>query len=303
MLFDFKYKDRLSIYKEVIRTSNFNKKSALLITPEILSAEKLFNDLIETEQGKNNSIYHSGKSQSKRFAAWFKVYSGEVDVLIGNRSAIFLPFRKLGIIIIEDEHDPSYKESTLVRYNVRDVALRLGKILKIPVLFSSCTPSLEFMFLSENNDKFCILRPEKGFWNSNIIKKEVLDIKKIDRFKEDIHITNDTYRIIKSRKEKKEKVLLFLNKRGFSSFIICRKCGNIPKCPSCNTTYSFHSDTNKMICSHCSNQETYQEECPVCGSKEISLRGTGIEKIEKKLKQRFEDLPILRVDSDTVKKH
>jgi primosomal protein N' (replication factor Y) len=205
------------------------------------------------------------------------------------------------LIIIDDEHDPSYKESTMVRYNVQDVAIKTGRNLNIPVVFASNTPSIRLWYRAKKDDDFRILKPDVSFFKDNVVSKEAVDLKAVDTFKEDISITNILYRTIKTEMEAGNKALVFYNKRGYSSFLVCRDCGNIPVCPRCHISYSYHNSNSKLVCHHCNHSEDFTGQCRVCGSRNLQFRGTGIEKIESKLKKRFKDITVMRIDSDFIK--
>jgi primosomal protein N' (replication factor Y) len=240
-------------------------------------------------------------NDSSRLEKWFDTFFNKHYIIIGTRSAIFLPVNNLGLVLVYEESDPSYKESTMIRYNTLDVALRLGRILKIPVVFGSIAPSIKTRYYSENNSSIEIIKPSVSIIGKYLVEKKVVDLKVVDRFKEDINITNILYRAIKEEIEKKNKIVIFMNKRGYSSFLICKSCGNIPRCPQCNISYAYHQRDGKLVCHHCTKSETFHGFCSYCGSSNLSFQGTGIEKVESKLAQRFVNIEIYRLDSDTVK--
>ncbi len=300
VLYDFRINDRLNLYRAACSSALDNNKTVLLLTPEIIDAENLFDLFYDPEMGKKQ-IFHSGLKESEQLSRWYDIYSGNIDLIIGNRSAIFLPFRNIGLVIIDEEHDPSYKESTIVRYNVQDIALKLCRYLRIPVLFASNTPSMRLWHRAKVERDFRILRPDISFYRDNKVSKEVLDLKTVDSFKEDINITNKLYKTIKNELRAGNKALVFFNRRGYSSFLICRDCGYIPLCPRCRVSFSYHRNDSMLLCHHCSLRQDFTGQCENCGSTNMQYSGTGIEKIESKLKKRFTDTKFLRIDSDFVK--
>jgi len=277
------------------------KRRALVLTPEISLIPQLFSRF-ENEFGARVCVYHSNMNQAERYERWMDILEGRFDIIIGTRSVIFTPVSNIGIIIIDEEHDPSYKEGTRVRYNTRDVAVKLGKIMSIPVVMGSATPSIVTRYRAESESGFTLIKIPVRARTSVPLDMEVVDLKKIDRFKEDIDITKKLFTAIREELDKDHKVIIFLNRRGFSNFVICRSCGNVPKCPACDLSYNYHSDRKKLVCHHCGREQDYTGKCQVCGGNNIFLYGTGIQRIQSKLKTRFKDTPVLRMDSDITRK-
>jgi len=241
-------------------------------------------------------------SENEKYEKWIDILNGEIKIIIGTRSAIFTPIHDLGIIIIDEEQDTSYKENSGVRYNTIDTAIKLGKILKIPVVFGSATPSISLKYKLASNENATVLSmPEKIYKDKKVIK-QVVDLKKINKNIEDEIITNQLFDDIKKSIDKNEKVIIFINRRGYSNFVICNDCGFIPKCVNCDLSYTFHINEKKLKCHHCGAEEIFTYECPSCKSKRMILYGTGIQKVESKLKQRFPQISIIRMDSDMTTK-
>ncbi len=277
-------------------------KKALILTPEISLTPQLFSRF-ESEFGSRVCVYHSNMNDAERYERWLDIWNGEFDIVIGTRSSIFTPLDMVGIIILDEEHDPSYKEGTRVRYNTQDVAIKLGELLGIPVVMGSATPDLVTRYRAEIEDDFTLLRVPVKAQSTDFPETEVIDLKKTDRLREDPIITGRLFTAIREELDKNNKVIIFLNRRGYSNFVICNKCGNVPRCPACDLSYSYHSDPGKLVCHHCGREQDYDRKCPVCGAENIFLYGTGIQKVQSKLQMRFKDTPVLRMDSDvTVKK-
>ncbi|MFZ3085709.1 MAG: primosomal protein N' [Candidatus Hydromicrobium sp.] len=293
---------KTAIYIAACRKVIEKKKRALILTPEISLIPQLFSRF-ESELGSRVCVYHSNMNEAERYERWLSIWENEFDVIIGTRSSIFTPIGNLGIIILDEEHDPSYKEGTRVRYNAQDVAIKLGEILNIPVVMGSATPNVVTRYRAEKENDFTLLKIPVKAQSSSPLETQVVDLKKIDRLKEDTAITGKLFTAISEELEKNNKVIIFLNRRGYSNFVICNKCGSVPKCSACDLSYNYHSDRKKLICHHCGREQNYTGRCLVCGADNIFLYGTGIQRVQSKLQMRFKNTPILRMDSDiTVKK-
>ncbi len=240
---------------------------------------------------------------AERYERWLDIWDGRFDIVIGTRSSIFTPLNNLGMIIIDEEHDPSYKEGTGVRYNTGDVAIKMGELLNVPVVMGSATPGIVTRYKAETEENFTLVKIPVKAQSSIPLETRMIDLRNIDKRKEDTIITGELFTEIKSELVKGNKVIIFLNRRGYSNFVICSKCGNVPKCPACDLPYNYHRDTGKLVCHHCGREKVYTGKCDKCGSNSMVLYGTGIQKVQSKLEERFKGVPVLRMDSDvTVKK-
>jgi primosomal protein N' (replication factor Y) len=292
---------KTDIYIAACRKVLEKKRRALVLTPEISLIPQLYSRF-ENEFGSRVCVYHSNMNQAERYERWLDILEGRFDIIIGTRSAIFTPVAMLGIIVIDEEHDPSYKEGTRVRYNTVDVASKLGEKLDIPVVMGSATPSIVTRYRAEKESGFTLIRIPVKARTTNLLDMDVVDLKKIDRFKDDTDITRRLFTAVREELDKENKVIIFLNRRGYSNFVICRSCGNVPKCPACDLSYNYHSDSKKLVCHHCGREQDYNGKCSLCGGENIFLYGTGIQKIQSKLETRFAGTPVLRMDSDITKK-
>jgi primosomal protein N' (replication factor Y) len=230
------------------------------------------------------------------------ISAGKFKVIIGTRSALFTPFKNPGIIIIDEFHDTSYKENSGARYCTVNSAIKFGEILNIPIVLGSATPSVNIKYKFENSHDSTILRLNEKIFKDSVVTKEIIDLKKINIFSEDNIITGRLYSEINERIKKNEKVIIFINRRGYSKYVICSECGFIPKCKYCNLPYTYHSAENKLKCHHCGRDIDFNKQCPSCKSKRLRMSGTGIQKVEEKLRQRFNDVTIVRMDSDVTSK-
>ncbi|MDD3818421.1 MAG: primosomal protein N' [Actinomycetota bacterium] len=292
---------KTDIYIAVCKKVLQENKRAFVLTPEISLIPQLFSRF-ESEFGSRVCVYHSNMSAAERYERWLDIRDNKFDIVIGTRSSIFTPLDNPGIIILDEEHDTSYKEGTMVRYNTGDVSTKMGEILGIPVIFGSATPDIVTRYRAEKENNFTLFRiPIRARSNSSV-EMNVIDLKSIDHRKEDITITNKLHRAIKDELDKNNKVIIFINRRGYSNFVICNKCGNVPKCPACELPFNYHNDIKKLMCHHCGREQDYTGKCPSCGEDSIILRGTGIQKVQTKLEARFKNVTVLRMDSDITAK-
>ena len=272
-------------------------KKALMLVPEISLTPQLF-ERFEKRFGARVAVYHSHMSDAERYERWMEILEDRVDIIIGTRSALFTPAADLGIIILDEEHDPSYKEGSKVRYNTQDAAIKLSGIKNIPVVFGSATPSLRIRYQAENEKGFTLLKIPIRAAASSDVKREIVDLKEIDRTKEDEFITSKLFMAITDELGKDNKVIIFINRRGFSNFVVCTACGDVPKCPACDLSYNYHRDVGKLICHHCGREEKYTGKCMSCGTGTLFLAGSGVQKVEARIRSRFPAVPIHRMDSD-----
>jgi primosomal protein N' (replication factor Y) (superfamily II helicase) len=293
---------KTDIYINVCKLVLKKNKKALVLTPEISLIPQLFYRF-ESEFGRRVGVYHSNMSEAERYERWLDIWEDRFDIIIGTRSSLFTPVNNPGVIIIDEEHDTSYKEGTGVRYNTGDVSIKMGELFNIPVVFGSATPDIVTRFRSEREKDFTLIKIPVRAQNTRPLEMNIIDLKKIDRNKEDVIITGELFKSIKSELLKKNKVIIFLNRRGHSNFVICSKCGNVPRCPACDLPYNYHSDTKKLVCHHCGRERSYTGKCDVCGSENIFLKGVGVQRVQTRLQSMFKDASVLRMDSDvTVKK-
>jgi primosomal protein N' (replication factor Y) (superfamily II helicase) len=276
-------------------------KKALILVPEISLTPQLF-ERFEKRFGVRVAVYHSHMSNAERYERWMEILEDGVDLIIGTRSALFTPISDLGIIIMDEEHDPSYKEGSQVRYNTLDVAIKLSGLKNIPVVFGSATPSMKTRYRAENEKGFVLLKIPVRAAASSAVEREIVDLKEIDRTKEDEFITSKLFIAITEELRKDNKVILFINRRGFSNFVVCTACGDVPKCPACDLSYNYHRDVRRLICHHCGREEKYTGKCMSCDKGTLFLAGSGVQRVEARIRSRFPAVPIHRMDSDITSK-
>ncbi len=290
---------KTEVYIECAKRAIAQKRRALILIPEISLTPLIYARFKKIFKEKV-AVYHSKMSEAERYERWTDILNDRYDIIIGTRSALFTPINGLGLIILDEEHDPSYKEGSNLRYNSQDVALKMARLSKIPVVYGSATPSLVMRYKAKTRKDFTILKIPIKAAGSSVAKREVIDLRKIDRSRQDDIITNRLFMAMKQEIEKKNRIILFINRRGYSNYILCRDCGHIPKCPSCDLSYTLHLKGKKLLCHHCNLEAKYYGKCLACGSKDVVMCGVGIQKVESKIKQKFGDVPVYRMDSDST---
>ncbi|MBC7653114.1 MAG: primosomal protein N' [Oligoflexus sp.] len=276
-------------------------KQILYLLPEIALTGQMI-DRLKVYFGDKIIVYHSKFNDNERAEVWQKVLKKEVNIVLGARSAIFLPFNNLGFIIVDEEHEASYKQfEPAPRYNARDLAIVLGGLMQSKVLLGSATPSLETYF-NALGGKYGLVKLTTRFGGVKLPEIEVVSISE-ERNRKLIkeNFTSVLLDRINQTLENKEQAILFQNRRGYVPVLICQTCGNTPKCINCDVSLTYHKASGKLHCHYCGYKEDNITECPACGSKHISYKGLGTEKIEDDLRVILPDVKIARMDYDTTR--
>jgi primosomal protein N' (replication factor Y) len=272
-------------------------KQILVMVPEIgLTPQTL--KRFEIRFNTDIVLMHSNMSDRERLDAWLLAASGHAKIIIGTRSAAFIPAPNLGLIVIDEEHDTSYKQHEGFRYHARDLAIKRAQSLDIPVLLASATPSYESL-TNALQKKFTWLKLRKRAGNAHIPEMERVDL----RGKTLIHgFSEHALASIKLCLDRKEQVLIFLNRRGYAPTLMCHQCGWIAACDHCDVNLTVHKRANKLHCHHCDTQKALLHTCPECLSEELFTVGEGTEQVETQLSTLFKDVPILRIDRDSTQR-
>ncbi len=289
---------KTAIYLNLIKEVFSLKKNVLFLLPEInLTSQfiKTFSEFLDCKV----YCYHSGVSQSEKYRLWKELPNEEGPVLIlGVRSSLFLPIKNLGLIVVDEEHDSSFKQDDRCAYNARDVAIKRASLLNIPVILASATPSLESFQSQRNTNKYFTLK--KRVNNSKLPEVELLDLKG-DENQSFWPLHSQSIEKIREALEKNEQVLVFVNKLGFSRFLQCRGCGHRFMCPNCSVTLTPYQSRKSLECHHCSYKEPAPTSCPKCSCLTLSHQGFGTEKVQMVLKEIFPQKVIERFDRDEIK--
>ena len=297
---------KTEIYIHLIDEVLKSGKQALYLVPEIALTTQIIQRL-KNSFGKKVGIYHSKLNNQERVEIWEKVLQFQTQpnegyqVILGARSALFMPFSNLGIIIVDEEHENSFKQfDPAPRYNARDMAVVLGFQNNAKVLLGSATPSYETYF-NALKGKYGHVNLLKRHSDVELPEIIVADLKKAYK-KKQMHsvITPELFGLMEEAMEKKEQVILFQNRRGYSPFVQCFNCGWIPKCINCDVSLTYHKYKKQINCHYCGYSQSLPDSCHNCGSPEIKTRGFGTEKIEDELKPLFKNARIARMDLDTT---
>ena len=288
------------VYFEKIKENILKGRQSLVLLPEIFLTNQ-FNNRFEDYFGFKPAIWHSKITKKNKRIIWKNIINGEIKLVVGARSSLFLPFKNLGLIVVDEEHDSSYKQDEGIRYNARDMAISRASIENIPILLSTSIPSLE-TFNNVKNKKYNLTKLKKRYKNFSLPQAEVIDLK-LDRKKKNIWIDPKTIMLVKKYLEKKDQVLFFLNRRGYAPFMICKACGSKLDCPNCSIFLTFHKHINKAMCHHCGYKSSVNSKCiKTDQSCNYQMYGPGVEKIYAELKQIFPEKKIKILSSDFLSK-
>lgn len=244
---------------------------------------------------------HSKLSVGERYDQWQRIKRNEAKIVIGARSAIFAPIEKLGLIIIDEEHDDSYKSEMTPRYNAKEVARKIAINKQIPLVLGSATPDIN-TFYKAKQEQIKLLTLTKRANKSCLPEVQVIDLREELANGNKTMLSRELYNKIQENLKNKHQTILFLNRRGFSTFVMCRDCGHTIKCKNCNITLTYHMKENKLKCHYCGYEQENVSICPECGSNKIKYFGTGTQKLEAQIQKFFPNATTIRMDVDTVSK-
>ena len=291
--------EKINIYLHLLSKVVSKGKQAMVLVPEISFAPKLVQKFVNYFGQSNLAVTHSGLSLGQRYREWLRIRSGQAKIIIGPRSAIFAPARKLGLIIVDQEYDPSYKQwDQTPRYEARKVAIELAKLTKSKIILSSTTPSINSYYQAKKG-KYKLLELDKKL--SQISRLQIIDMREELRKGNRSIFSEELFEGIKKNLANKKQVVLFINRRGLATFVLCRDCGYIEKCPNCNIPLTYHTTPSPvLICHHCGYTKTLPTACPKCKGYNIKYFGGGTEKVELEIKKLFPKAKISRLDIDQV---
>jgi len=294
---------KTEVYTKLIQEVLDEGKQVLFLLPEIALTTQIIVRL-QYYFGEQISVFHSKYSINERVEVWNNVLNNKpkARIILGARSSVFLPFSNLGLIVVDEEHETSYKQfEPSPRYNARDAAIVLAKIHKAKILLGSATPSLETYYNAQQN-KYGFVELNRRHGNVQLPKIELINVKEKQRKKEmKGHFSDRLLALIQEALELKEQVILFQNRRGYSPVVECKTCGVSPECPNCDVTLTFHKFKHELRCHYCSYQRAMPNSCGACGSNTLDTKGFGTEQIELELKEIFPEYKIGRMDLDTTR--
>ncbi len=288
------------VYFEKIKESLKKNKQVLVLLPEIFLTNQ-FNQRFEEYFGFKPAIWHSKITKKNRRNIWQNIINGKLKLVLGARSSLFLPFKNLGLIVVDEEHDTSYKQDDGIRYNARDMAISRGSIENFPILLSTSIPSLE-TYNNVKNGKYNFTKLEKRYKNFSLPNTEIVSLN-LDKKNKNIWIDIKTLNLVRTYLEKNEQVLFFLNRRGYAPFMICKGCGGKLECKNCSIFLTFHKHLKKAMCHHCGYKTEINRKCGKTKLNcEFQMYGPGVEKIFYELKQIFPEKNIRILSSDFLSK-
>ncbi len=287
---------KTEIYLQLAEKLIQKNKSVLVLVPEINlipQLEKRFKNRFSGDIG----VYHSRQTSNQRLKVWLRSKFGEIKIVIGTRSSVLIPLKDLGAIIVDEEHDQSYKQADGFKFSGRDIAIKRSQIEDIPIFLGSATPSLQTLKLVKEKKykKYDLLRRVDGKKPPKLIPLDISESSMLGG------IAAQTMDIINSVIKRGEQVLIFINRRGFAPLYECDNCGWVAKCSSCESNLVFHKSKNRLICHRCESVYRVNDSCPDCSSNEINVLGTGTERVEEILKSTFKKVPIIRMDYDSTR--
>ena len=293
---------KTEVYLQLIEKTLEKNRKAIVLVPEISLTPQMIERFIARFGKEEIAVIHSKLSIGERHDEWNKIKEGEAKIIIGARSAIFAPVKDLGIIIIDEEHDSSYKSEATPKYQAKDIATKIAKEEEIPLVLGSATPDMTTYYNAINNNGITLLKLTKRANKSSLPKVGIIDLKQELANGNHSMLSQELYQSIEENLKNKYQTILFLNRRGYSTFIMCRECGYTVKCKNCNISMTYHSYENKLKCHYCGYEEPLVTICPECGSKKIRYFGTGTQKLEQEIHKEFPNASTIRMDVDTVTK-
>ncbi len=289
---------KTEVYMEIIDTVLKEGKQVIMLIPEISLTYQTVMRFYK-RFGNRISILNSRLSKGERYDQYMKAKKGEVDIIIGPRSALFTPFPNLGMIIIDEEHESSYKSEGVPRYHARETALERARMANASVVLGSATPSVESYKKAKDGEYTLFTLKTRASTGSHLPMVHLVDLREELKEKNRSIFSRQLKMLIEDRLAKKEQVMLFINRRGYSGFVSCRSCGHVLKCSHCDISLTYHK-TGKLTCHYCGYEKVMPKLCPNCGSPYIAAFGTGTQKIEEFAIKEFPQARVLRMDADTT---
>lgn len=286
---------KTEVYLQLIREALAAEKQVLVLIPEINLGPQTLERFTKRFNARI-ALLHSNVNDRERLEAWLAARSGHADIIIGTRSALFTPLKNLGLIIIDEEHDASYKQQEGLRYHARDLALVRARSANVPIVLGSATPCLESLH-NAHSGRFALLRLTKRAGGASQPKFIRLDVRSLPL---DSGISAPLQKEIRKTLEAGQQVLVFLNRRGFSPVLMCNDCGWMSQCSECDARLTLHQRSNELRCHHCGHSEARPHNCPSCNKVDLRPIGAGTERAEERLQILFPDTPVLRIDRDST---
>ena len=289
---------KTEVYMQAMADVLESGKSVIVLVPEISLTPQTASRFVG-RFGERVALLHSRLNDGERYDQWHRIQKGDADIVIGPRSAIFAPVQKLGMLIIDEEHSDSYKSDTAPRYHAREVAQKRSELANCPVVFGSATPSLESFHQAQNRSYQLLSLPDRVF-NRKMPDVHIVDMRS-ELKKGNRTIFSDLLRSsIETSLVRQEQIILFLNRRGHSTYVFCRNCGYVEQCDNCSISLTYHRQTRQLTCHHCGSTRATHQTCPQCGSEAIRFFGAGTEAVEQETLKAFPNARVMRFDADST---
>ena len=287
------------VYFEALKSIIQKGFQGLILLPEIGLTGQFQQKFVEYF-GFNPAVWHSGISKKKKEIIWNGISNGKIQVIIGARSSLFLPFKKLGIIIVDEEHDQSFKQDEGITYNARDMAIARASFENIPINLITAVPSVE-TYENIKKGKYSLSRLNQRYQNASLPNYEIINLNN-SKLEKQSWLSNEIVKKVNSHLEKKDQVLFFLNRRGFSPHVLCNKCYTSFSCPNCSINLVYHKNKGNLLCHYCGYKSHLKRDCSKEGNCEFIFSGPGVERISDEVKRKFPDKKIEIFSSDTMNK-
>ncbi len=291
---------KTEVYLHAISQTLKRGRNALMLVPEISLTPQMVRQ-VKNRFGEQVAVLHSGLSEGELYDEWRRIRRGETRVVVGARSAVFAPLTNIGLIVIDEEHESSYKQEDNPRYHARSVAIWRSQYNHCPLVLGSATPSLGSRARAQKG-VYQLLRLTHRANQKKLPQVNLIDLKHVQFAGSQFDLSVELVEAIKKRLAKKEQVILMLNRRGFANFMLCRECGYVMKCPNCDLSLTMHKDTGMMQCHYCGYKTPIPQRCPNCGSSKIRFLGTGTQKVQEELQKLLPGVRLLRMDVDTTRR-
>jgi len=288
------------VYFNRIKDFTDTERQALILLPEIALTNQ-FSRRFKDFFGSDPAIWHSNETKKNKSIIWKGVTEGKIKIVIGARSALFLPFKNLGIIVVDEEHDVSYKQDEGVSYNARDMAITRASIENIPINLVTSIPSIE-TYNNIENKKYYLTKLKKRYKEASLPSIEIINLHS-EVLEKESWIANKTIDKVNKYLDKGDQVLFFLNRRGYSPFVICKKCGYKFQCPNCSVNLNYHKNLNKLLCHYCGHKSLLSRLCKDNKKCDLLFCGPGVERVSAELKKIYPNKKIEVFSSDTLKKN
>ena len=292
---------KTEVYLQLIGETLKNNKTAIVLVPEISLTPQMIDRFIARFNKEEIAVLHSKLSRGERYDEWNRIKEEKAKIVIGARSAIFAPIKNIGLIIIDEEHDSSYKSEAVPKYDTKEIAEKIAKENKCPLLLGSATPDMSTYYKASQNE-ITLLKLTERANNSKLPNVEIVDLRMELANGNRSMLSVNLHDAIDENLKNKKQTILFLNRRGYSTFIMCRECGYTIKCKNCNISMTYHKTENKLKCHYCGYETNVVTVCTECKSTKIRYFGTGTQKLEQEINKIFPQATTIRMDIDTVTK-